>query len=650
MGAPGYAGRILKLDLSSRRVEELATSDYAQDYCGGRGFAARLYWDLADPASGALDPGNPMVVVTGPLCGVPAVAGSRWQVIGKSPATQPAGYNYSNLGGRWGAVLKFAGYDGLVIQGRAERPVCLVIAGDGASIRDAGPLWGKRAMETREALKAELGQAASVAAIGPAGENLAVMATILADQDSVATAGMGSVMGAKNLKAIAVIGDRGRAPVARPDRIQELTRYFLGLDRIPLKASGIRFSEELVPSLRDKMKKPDPCYGCRGCIRRVYEAENGQKGKFFCAAALFYQPWVIRHHGGWKDDIAFHATKLADDYGMDTKVVDRTIGWLHACYQAGILTEEGTGMPLSRIGSLEFIETLAGKMARREGFGGLLAEGYHAAALSLGDEAVRLTEEVGYLGLPEYELLYDPRLYIPHALFHAMEPRMPMFQLHEYGKTMRKYADWASGVPGAGASPDAVRAIASRFWGSETAADMSTYEGKALAARKIQDRVLGMECLVICDMMWPVQDRASTEDQAGDPCLPARLLSAVTGRDIDEEGLDRIGERVFNLQRAILVREGRRGREDDRLPERCFTRPLRFDHVNPGCVVPGRGWEPVSRKGATLDRGSFERMKDEYYQLRGWDVGTGLQTRGALEDLGLGYVADDLGSRGLLPA
>lgn len=626
----------------------MATSDYTERFCGGRGIAAKLYWDLADPGSDALDPRNPMVVATGPLCGVPAVAGSRWQVVGKSPYTRPCHYNYSNLGGKWGAVLKFAGYDALVIQGKADRPAYLVITDEGVSVRDATPLWGKRAIETREALKADLGPGASVAAIGPAGENLAVMATILADNDAVATAGMGAVMGAKNLKAIAVIGKVARPAVARPDQLQELIRYFLSLDRIPLKASGIRYSEEIPNFSRVKMKKPDPCYGCRGCLRRTYEAENGLKGKFFCASALFYQPWVVRHYGGWKDDIAFHATKLVDDYGMDTKVIDRTIGWLHACFQEGILTDESTGIPISKVGSLEFIEALTRKMARREGFGDILAEGYHAAALSLGAEAVKQAEEVGYLGRPDYELIYDPRLYIPHALLYAMEPRLPMFQFHEYGKTMRKFADWANGVPGAKASPDVVRGIARRFWGSEAAADLSTYEGKALAAKKIQDRVLGMECLIVCDMMWPVQDRDSTDDHVGDPSLPSQLLSAVTGRDIDEAGLDRIGERVFNLQRAILISEGRRGREADEPPERCFTHPLRFDQVNPGCVVPGQGWEPVSLKGATLDRQSFERMKDEYYQLRGWGPVTGFQTRALLESLELKEVAGDLELRRLL--
>jgi aldehyde:ferredoxin oxidoreductase len=647
MRTPGYAGRILRLDLSPRRVDEVPTSEYADKFCGGRGFAARLYWDETKPEAGALDPGNLLVFATGPLTGVPVIGGSRWQVCGKSPANNH--FSYCSLGGRWGASLKFAGFDAIAVQGRSEQPVYVLINDDGVSIRDASHLWRKGAIETRLALKTELGDTARVATIGAAGENLSAMATILADQDASGSGGLGAAMGSKKLKAIVVMTSKGRTEVAQPEKLQELIGYYRGLVRIPLKSSTYRYSDELVPSFgRAKMKKADPCYGCRGCTRRTYEAEDGKKGKYMCASALFYQPWVVRYHGGWKDDVAFYATKLIDDYGLDSKAIDHTIGWLHACYQAGILTDEGTGIPISKAGSLEFIETLTRKIAFREGFGDLLAKGIHAAAEAIGPEAAKRVGEVGYLGMPEYELLYDPRLYIPHAIFYAMEPRLPMSQLHEYGVLMPKFAAWAKRLPDAKASPEVVRAIARRFWGSEIAADLSTYEGKALAAKKIQDRETAKECLVLCDMLWPIVDLADTEDHVGDPTLESRLLSAATGRDIDEDGLNRIGERVFNLQRAILVREGHRGRDFDQPPGRCFTDPLRFDQVNQDCVVPGKNWEPLSRKGATLDRESFEKMKDEYYQLRGWDVRTGLQTKVALEELGLEDVADDLGVWGLL--
>jgi aldehyde:ferredoxin oxidoreductase len=191
-------------------------------------------------------------------------------------------------------------------------------------------------------------------------------------------------------------------------------------------------------------------------------------------------------------------------------------------------------------------------------------------------------------------------------------------------------------------STQTVRAIAARFWGSEVAADFSTYEGKALAAKKIQDRSYAKECLILCDWLWPIMEMEFSEDHVGDPTLESQILSAVTGRDVDEEGLNRIGERVFNLERAILVREGHKGREDDRLPDAWHTMPLEGDFTNPECIVPGKGDEAVPRIGSMVNREEFERAKDEYYQLRQWDVATGLQIRSKLEELGLKDVAQDL--------
>src|SRR5512136_2539269 len=146
MGSPGYAGRILTLDLSSQRVDEVPTSDYSGNFCGGRGLAAKLYWDAVNPETSALDPGNVMVFATGPLAGVPVIGGSRWQVCGKSPAAEPHHFSYSNLGGKWGAALKFTGYDAVAIQGCSELPVYALINEDGVSIRDASALWGRGAI------------------------------------------------------------------------------------------------------------------------------------------------------------------------------------------------------------------------------------------------------------------------------------------------------------------------------------------------------------------------------------------------------------------------------------------------------------------------------------------------------------------------
>jgi len=644
----GYAGRTLRVDLSSAQTGTVPTQDYTGRFLGGRGIAAKVYWDEVPPGISALDAENRLIFATGPLAGVPTIGGSRWQVCGKSPSTTPEHFSYCNLGGRWGASLKFAGYDAIIVHGRSEKPVYLLIHEDGTDFKDASALWGKGAIETREILKRDLGQSARVVAIGPAGENMAVMATLLADNDASGSAGLGAVMGSKKLKAIVVLDGKKGTEVAYPERLRELIRYYRGLRRITLVSSSYRFSTQLVPSLgHTKMKRMDPCYGCRGCTRRLYEADNGRKGKYFCAAAMFYQPWAVAYHGGW-NDVAFHATKLIDDYGLDSKTIDRMIGWLHACYKAGILTDESAGIPISRTGSLEFMETLVKKVAFREGFGDMLARGINAAAESIGPGAVEQTKRIGYIGMPQYEDIYSPRLYITNALFYAMEPRIPIHQLHEVGALIPRWVSWVKQAPGATASSEVIRAIARRFWGSEVAGDFSTYEGKAMASKKIQERQVAKECLILCDWIWPITDLESSADHVGDPTLESKLLSAVTGQDVDEEGLYRIAERVFNLQRAILVREGHRGRDFDELPSRCFTEPLKFDFMNPDCLVPGKDGEVVSRKGAVIDRQAFERMKDEYYQLRRWDVKTGLQTGATLGELGLPEVSEDLERRGLL--
>ncbi len=343
--------------------------------------------------------------------------------------------------------------------------------------------------------------------------------------------------------------------------------------------------------------------------------------------------------------MAFQATKLCDSYGLDAVAIDRMISWLHLCHQAGILSDEGTGIPISRIGSLEFMESLVRKIALHEGFGDLLAQGIDTAAAAVGSDALEQVRLAGHLAEPGYHP-YGPRLYVTNALIYAMEPRIPIQQLHEVGLIMAK---WSAGTRGLTAiSTDVVRQVARRFWGSEMAADFSSWEGKALATKKIQDREYAEECLIMCNFLWPITDCLISPDSAGDPSLESQIVSSVTGRDIDEEGLYRIGERVFNLQRAIMIREGHRGRESDTLPDHFFDLPLEYDQANADCLVPGKDGQTVSRKGAVVDRAEFESTKDEYYRLRRWEVATGRQTREALERLDLVEVASDLASSGLL--
>lgn len=277
-GAFGYAGKILRVDLSSGEIGQFPTAEYAGDFLGGRGIAAALYWDEVPPDAGAFDPENRLIFMTGPLAGVSGLAGSRWTICGKSPATDPELFCYSNLGGRWGAKLKFSGYDGIVIQGASHKPVYLFIDEGRAELKDASPLWGKGAAEARESLKGEHGKSTGVVATGPAGENAVTFASLLADDDSSGSSGFGAVMGSKKLKAIAVRG-KGKTDVADPERLGELKEYIRKL------GGGSLMTMVISPGV-----KPFVCYGCAtGCVRSVYKAKNGKTGKVMCQSGLFYQ-------------------------------------------------------------------------------------------------------------------------------------------------------------------------------------------------------------------------------------------------------------------------------------------------------------------------------------------------------------------------
>ncbi len=634
----GYTGKMLRVDLSSGSTSDIATIDYADRFLGGRGIAAKLYWDEVSPDTKAFDPENRLLFVTGPLTGVAGLASSRLQVCGKSPATTPEHFCYASVGGSWGPYLKFAGYDGIVVQGKSDKPVYLFLHDGICEIRDASYLWGKGAIEVRGKLKGELGRATRVLATGTAGDNMVVFATLLADNDAVGAGGLGAVMGSKRLKAIAVSGSR-KVTVANPKRLRELTRYIRELTRGATK-------KPRVPPANPKMKW-EVCWGCfGGCNRAIYKADNGQQGKFQCTASHFYESFVRKYYGE-SNDVQFFATKLCDDYGLDTRVVAALIGWLSRCEQAGILTEKDTGIRMSQLGSLEFIEALVQKITLRDGFGDILAQGMLRAASLVGRGAAeQIITDFPYQAL--WQSGGDARLVITTSLFNMMEPRSATSFGHEIDDPVREWVSWLNNEEGAYVSSDVFLGIAQEFWGSKIAGDFSTYEGKALAAKIIQDREYAKECLVLCDWFWPLQYTKYSENHVGDSSIEHKLVSAVTGKELDENEFYRLGERVFNLQRAIRVREGYQFRKDDTLPERFFTVPLATTTRSPECTVPGKDGQAISKKGAVLDREKFEKLKDEFYALRGWDVASGRQTMATLSKLGLEDIARELEQKGLI--
>ena len=645
----GWTGKLLRIELPSGDVSKTDSMEYAGDFIGGRMLASRIYWDEVSKDVGALDPENVLMVMTGPLTGTQATACSRWVISAKSPHSYPDQYGFGNAGGFLGAALKHAGYDGLIIKGKAKAPSYLFIENDKVELKDANGLWGLTSGETMKKLQESHGNDARVVCIGPAGENMVRFAIASTDQGGALSNGMGAVMGSKNLKAVVVRGSN-KVQIAQPERLSEVNQ------RIRFLRKGVNervyMTEPMIEGI-DKIKAA-PCYSCpAGCSRSSFKHTSGltevRKG---CASAYFYVPWDQLYHGKATEN-PFIATSLCDRYGLCTGETANVIHWLYECFKKGILSDQETGLPLSKIGSLEFIEALVDQVVNKKGFGELLAQGTRRASIEKGKEAeeVALTRVTpsGYINDA-----YGARVFLITALFYATETKNPVIQNHEVNFLLLK---WALYHTTAGTmSPitvDDLKNIAARAWGGEVAVDFSTYEGKAKAAFMIQNRQHAKESMVACDRFFPLLDTDQEEDHMGDPSLLPQLYEAVTGRDLSEDEYYLLGERSVNLQRAIMGREGRVGRKEDTLGEFNFTEPVEtsegvFGMFNPDLELPGAGDEIITRKGKTVDRKEFERMKDEYYLLRGWDVASGMQARGKLQKLGLDFLLDEMEKEGLL--
>jgi aldehyde:ferredoxin oxidoreductase len=524
----------------------------------------------------------------------------------------------------------------MVVQGQADKPVYIFVHDGAVEIRDASHLWGASAFAAEDGLKEELGKGVSVLTIGPAAENLVHFATILADEGASGSGGLGVIMGSKMLKAVAVAGER-RPAAADPDKLRELAARVRALNKWPFPQMWW-----MIPG----RTRPQVCYGCGvGCFRYAYTGEDGRRYKSMCQPIDIYRRPASKYYDGWNDVILL-AMRLCDGYGLDSSVMQAMIEWLIRCRKEGLLSDEDTGLPLSAIGGPDFIEAITRKIALREGFGDILARGTVAAAASIGGRAAEL---ISYSVMNRTNEVkdYDPRLIVHNALLLATEPRRPMQSIHEASGVLIAWLDWLNGQGGY-VSTDLVRQVSSRYWGSEAAADYTSYEGKALMAKKTQDRTSVFESLVFCNTRWPMLHNPLTDDHLGVPDLPARIFSAVTGREIDPAELELTGERIFNLQRAVLLRDGWGGRSGDRLLDYHHEEPLQYSRFDRECKVPGKNGAVGSRKGKVVDRVEFEKMKDEFYQWRGWDVATGLPKGERLRELQLGDVASDLEKRRLL--
>ncbi|MFA5307940.1 MAG: aldehyde ferredoxin oxidoreductase N-terminal domain-containing protein [Dehalococcoidales bacterium] len=631
----GWMGKILQVNLSTGTISEIDTRPYADKYLGGRGIGVGLYWEKVKPETGAFDPENCLIFTTGPIVGSSAQGATLTSVVGKSPATIPEGFCYGNLTGFVGAELKKAGYDGLVVEGKASRPTYIFIEDGRAELRDAAGLWGQNGYRTGELLEQIHGAKTRFIAIGAAGEHLVRTAVALASHDCTVSAGFGAVMGSKNLKAIAIRGS-GKVEVADLEKLHELNRYTIKISKrvrlsIPPRIEHTKYAE-----LLEVIGKGN-CYLCGlECVAGVYRYGKKLIGHRKCQSVEYYLPWVY----GQEDEpieTFFNAPVMANDYGFDSWEMTNIIEWLYAGYRTGALTEAETGLPLSRIGTAEFLEKLMRAIAYREGFGDILAEGLVRAGEKISPKARALFPPT--LAPIGANYAFSPRTFPIMALLYPPEPRVHHVNYHDIAFV---HIAWSieQQQPGVtGVTGPLVHRIAREFWGSDTAGDFSSYEGKALAAKIIQHRTYLKEMLGLCDWGYPISYSFNTPDHMGDPDIEAKICTAVTG--IPGEELDIYAERVYNLQRLILLREGRQTPAADYPMDFIFTEPQR-GMPGAGIMVPGPGDSAVDMVGNKLDRDKFTAMLKEYYTLRGWDEETGLPRAETLAALGLGDMAKAL--------
>ena len=456
--------------------------------------------------------------------------------------------------------------------------------------------------------------------------NLCRNANLVTDNEGSATGGFGAVLGAKLLKAIAVIGTQ--SPLVKdPAALNELNRLTIELNKRDTSFN---------PYPPDQITRAGKasCFQCGlDCIMRsTFRTKSNKEVVRKCQAMFVYFPWVMGRPGE-PAETALDATGLCNNLSLCTMEMANIVQWISAGYKAGILSDVQTGLEIDKLGTWAFFEQLCNMIAYRKGFGDVLAEGLLRAGETLGKEAKLLfANEVAGVG---DGATYSAREYPMNGLLYAFEPRQPIAMLHEVSRIIGM---WVMNLQYPGATPvsaDVYRAAAARFWRHDKAWDLNTHEGKAMAATCIIDRTYVKDSLGLCDSCWPLMFSHHTDDKVGDSTLEARTFNAVTGQELDEDALLKFGETIFNQQRAILLREGWQPKKDDTIADFNFTDPVQSVFMNADVLVPGEGDLVLSRKGQTMDREVFKKMREEFYQLRGWDPETGYPGAEKLHALGL---------------
>ncbi len=625
--------KILEVDLTTGEIAEMGIpKDASKRFLGGLGLNAWLLYTLTDPETDPLGPDNVVLISPGLLTGTDAPTSPRVEVSTKSPLTGLIGTG--NSGGHWGPRLKKAGFDSLIVRGASERPVYLVVDEGDASLRDAGDLWGLDTYEATDELKRRQGGGFSVMAIGPAGENLVRFAAPVFDRQHMpGRCHAGAVLGSKKLKAVAV---KGSQPVEVHDReafdeavavCEERIRSYPAwkaraktgsMGTIGVTGEGVDYDEVAGPYLR--RGEPGvycPCMmeGLYGCSLVADVKEGPYAGvDVACAGLTLYSGTATQYGIGLP--AAFKVNELCQRYGMD---MFGPFFYAYTLYMTGVVSEKDVGFRL-KLGDEEALIRLMRMTAYREGLGDVLAEGAERAAAAIGGDAARYVPAVK--GLEVMRL--DPRAALKGNVFSSMS-----ILTNPRGGDDLKGTHGVSNYPGVSS------------WGRKLGIGEEEY-GRWLMEwldmpGGFKERVFGEppdignpdELLMTYwynhltsayNSLGLCMFSSSVADAMG-PSYMAELYSAATGFEASAADVMEAGERVFNLMRMYIVREGVR-RKDDHWPDSFYTEP-----------------SPAgAEKGPAFDRETLDEALTRYYRLRGWDPETGVPTEETLRRLGLGEV------------
>lgn len=604
----GYAGRVLHVDLTSGKTSvEPLNEEYAKEYIGGIGLGIRMLHDYSKLGTDPFSPDNPLILTTGPISGTMwPTGGNGHSFVSKSPQT--FGVGESKAHGSFGTELKRAGYDAVVIKGKADRLVYMWIDDDSVQILDASHLAGKSPGETEDVIREELGDYyIRVASIGLAGEKLARIACVINDKTrACGRTGMGAVMGSKNLKAIAVRGTRD-ITVAKMDEFIEYVKEFhermkgpatqkyrtLGTPENVLVHNSLscmptrnyhnsRFEgAEKVSGEVLNEKYVAKVIGCSSCAMRcehtVVVGEGPYKGTM---TRMEYESlWALGPFCGVdKLDAIIKAMDLCNYYGIDSISAGVIAGFAMDCYESGILSQADFGGLDAKFGNAEAMVKIVDMMGKREGIGDMLADGVKFAAEKIGKGSDKLACHIKGVEVTGYDL----RCLKTAALGFAVSFR---------GADHNRHGAYAFDVKG-----KVNRLVAEK--------------GRGKLVRDMEDVYNLIDSFIVCKF-----SRGTYYKEMDDM---AKLYSLVTGFEMTTQQLKLAGERIQNAARLFNIREGL-GRKDDNLPWKVMHEPIT---------------DEGSSKGAFVSQADLDLLLDDYYESRGWTK-EGVPTGAKLKELGM---------------